>query len=410
MRRAAATRASLKLRSIRPCLIVVVLWVGCGAKTGLDGPPACAAATECPPLDDFCAASVLCTAGACALGPAPDCADETVCTDDVCDAGLASCVHPIRDRDDDTYADGSCGGPDCDDGDASVHPGARERCTGGRDEDCDGAFDCSDLDCEADPACVGCDPEQCESGADEDCDGLVDCDDTDCVCCTAREERCADARDDDCDGDVDCLDADCAAVPTCCLATPETCNGRDDDCDGIADDGVTCFFLDGEPIDPITTTACGRDWYTYDSPDTASAHPVPDLRASGRVAVAIVASPASCGGASVAVIADQVRDGSGGTLRGFFGVDRAGIGGILVSDDPPECTWTATGGGCSWRWEPCCTDGALIGPLGDEFCVSVFLTGASGVESVVVFDGPSRTVPRTFDLGFALCGSTIPPR
>lgn len=386
-----------------------VLVSGCGSKTGLDAPPPCARSYACPMPDDFCRASALCLEGYCAIGPAPDCSDAAACTDDVCDPGLASCLHPLRDRDDDGYDDGSCGGDDCDDHEPSAHPGADERCTGGLDDDCDGTFDCSDADCEADLACAACDPERCDGGLDEDCDGAVDCADTDCTCCTAREVDCDDARDEDCDAQVDCLDPDCTFAPTCCVPSPETCNELDDDCDGVADDGITCFFLDGMPIDAIPTTACGRDWYAYDSPDRASADPEPDLRGSSRVAVAIVGSPLSCGGAAVAVIADQVRDGSGGSLRASFSVDRPGVGGVLVSDDPPECSWdgSSRSGACTWRWEPCCTDGVLVGPLGADFCLTLVLSEPSGVSSVVVLEG-THVLPRSFGAPIELCGRTVP--
>ena len=62
-----------------------------------------------------------------------------------------------------------------------------ETCTNGTDDDGDGATDCLDTDCAADPACAS-PPEE------------VDCDDN---------------RDDDGDGDTDCDDSDCAANPAC---------------------------------------------------------------------------------------------------------------------------------------------------------------------------------------------------
>ncbi len=73
---------------------------------------------------------------------------------------------------------------DCDDADASVHPGAPEGCDG-RDTDCDGQLPSAeaDGDGDGDPACSDCDDadprrastlaERC-SGVDDDCDGLLD--------------------------------------------------------------------------------------------------------------------------------------------------------------------------------------------------------------------------------------------
>jgi hypothetical protein len=140
-------------------LIVFLLLSACGARTGLDEPPACDVAGDCPPEEDFCARTVLCLRDRCALGDPPSCDDSSECTDDRCDRDARACAHPIRDRDGDGAGDGSCGGDDCDDHDPAIHPGAVELCRGGRDEDCDARTDCSDDDCRDDPACAGCDPE-----------------------------------------------------------------------------------------------------------------------------------------------------------------------------------------------------------------------------------------------------------
>lgn len=43
---------------------------------------------------------------------------------------------------------------DCNDADPAINPDAAEICTGGVDEDCDGATDCADSDCSADAACI----------------------------------------------------------------------------------------------------------------------------------------------------------------------------------------------------------------------------------------------------------------
>jgi len=77
-----------------------------------------------------------------------------------------ACV-PCPDADGDGYYDSACGGTDCDDTKASVHPGASEasylRCRDGDDNDCDGATNCEDSDCWNTGACP-CPPVNCGEG------------------------------------------------------------------------------------------------------------------------------------------------------------------------------------------------------------------------------------------------------
>jgi hypothetical protein len=166
---------------------------------------------------------------------------------------------------------------DCDDADATVHPGAAETCDG-RDEDCDHAVDegapgqtwYGDTDgdgfgddddaveaCEAPPGAVAiggdCDDAHAEinpqasetcSGVDDDCDGLTDEADASGAG-TWYADADADHRGDAhavvvaCDvpagyvGDAtDCDDGNAAIN----LDAPEVCDGQDDDCDGSVDE------------------------------------------------------------------------------------------------------------------------------------------------------------------------------
>jgi hypothetical protein len=86
---------------------------------------------------------------------------------------------------------------DCDDTRESVHPGATEACTGGLDEDCDGATDAADSDCF--PVCP-----------DEDRDGYVTCN----LCRAGPGKLCG-----------DCDDRRQNVNP----GENERCNNRDDD-------------------------------------------------------------------------------------------------------------------------------------------------------------------------------------
>ncbi len=209
-----------------------------------------------------------------------DC-DDTI--DNNCD-GLADAADPFcpavcADADGDGYADRACFGSDCDDGRPDVHPGAAEICTDGIDNDCDGliddadAFECplgcpdADSDGYADVACGGfdCDDarasvhpdagEHCADGIDNDCDGQVDEADSDCP------PPCPDAdgdgyRDLGCGGS-DCNDADGSTYPG---AVEDCSDGVDNNCDSLIDaaDPVDCppLCVDGD-LDGYPALACG---------------------------------------------------------------------------------------------------------------------------------------------------------
>ncbi len=399
-------------------LAAVVVLASCGSRSGLDEPSQCERAEDCPEPEDFCTARAACIAGACAIEPAPSCDDRDRCTLDRCDAVARACVHAPIDLDADGHVDVSCGGDDCADDDRAVSPDVRETCANRVDDDCDRRTDCSDSDCARDPECAMCAPEVCRGGADEDCDFVLDCADSDCaedpICCAAREATCDDALDDDCDGLRDCSDPDCASSRACCAPSVEQCNGLDDDCDGAIDDGARCFFLDERPIAAVSTDRCGEDWYSYDDPDRASAHPSPDIRRDDRVAIAVVASPAACGPAPfetvyVAVIADRAGSGDGGELTLDFVVDPPVRRAIEVSDEPNECSYSAPlgSGGCRFRWQPCCTDGTLLGPFIDDFCVELVLGEPDGLDGVDVVDG-AATITAAFDRPITICSRTAP--
>ena len=181
---------------------------------------------------------------------------------------------------DDADGDGTPSANDCDDADASVHPGAEEACNG-VDDDCDGEIDegvrtTFFLDADGDGhGDAGQPVEACEPPAGTVTDD-TDCDDADPEVSPSASEIC-NGIDDDCDSLVDDLDddLDLSTAPTwygdadrdghgdddswtrSCLQPPDTtdvggdcdddnaevfpgdveaCNGIDDDCDGLIDD------------------------------------------------------------------------------------------------------------------------------------------------------------------------------
>ncbi len=117
---------------------------------------------------------------------------------------------------------------DCDDGDASVHPGAPEIPYDGVDQDCDG-LDRTDVD---------------GDGHDAIAVGGDDCDDDEPAVSPSARELCFNELDDDCDGSIDHRDEDGDGLNDCDLACPDT--GMDPDQDG---DGVRREECGGEDCD-----------------------------------------------------------------------------------------------------------------------------------------------------------------
>jgi hypothetical protein len=123
---------------------------------------------------------------------------------------------------------------DCDDADASVHPGAEPTCDE-VDEDCDGSLvdGFPDTDGDGVPDCVDGpgddDDDDDDSSADRDGDGVSageDCDDGDPLVGPGFTEFC-DAVDNDCDGDLlgPFPDGDGDGLPDCLVDPSDSCSG-----------------------------------------------------------------------------------------------------------------------------------------------------------------------------------------
>ncbi len=177
-------------------------------------------------------------------------------------------------------------GGDCNDDAPSVHPGAREICADAVDQDCDGLdAQCEDRDGDGynacsqtdDPRRCDCDdgvasvhpgaPEsasdsgQCADGVDQNCDGFDALCDRDGDLFPADRAR---GGHPDCDDENPAVNP--AALEACTCAPGEACNADpvDEDCDGLFDELPECttadLDLDGydacEVAAPGTTCDC----------------------------------------------------------------------------------------------------------------------------------------------------------
>jgi hypothetical protein len=157
---------------------------------------------------------------------------------------IISCEQPTGATTDDT---------DCDDRDASTHPGADELCDG-EDDDCDGDIDEDAVDA---PTWY----------ADVDGDGFGDASSPLAAC---AQPSAYEANDDDCD------DRDAAINPR----GTEVCDGADNDCDGVVDasglvtvDGTTNYAGIGQAVnaalDGSTVMVCDGSYTANVEIDTA---------------------------------------------------------------------------------------------------------------------------------------------
>jgi len=110
-------------------------------------------------------------------------------------------------------------------------------CKDSLDNDLDNTFDCLDIDCALEPACIS-GAEICTDGIDNDNDGFVDCSDLECLgqpSCALGSEICTDGIDNDNDSLTDCSDLDCSTNTACIVLGPACDDGLDNDGDGLVD-------------------------------------------------------------------------------------------------------------------------------------------------------------------------------
>ena len=111
--------------------------------------------------------------------------------------------------------------------------------------------------------------EVCTGGLDEDCDGAIDCNDSNCPPCPG-ETACFDSIDNDSDGKIDCADPDCAGKTDgpcdgsdtdLCPEGVWTCSGGSKICSDTTGNNVEVCDNTDNDCKPATPDGSGESWY-----------------------------------------------------------------------------------------------------------------------------------------------------
>jgi len=316
----------------------------------------CNVATGCESTDNSvgcddanaCTVDDQCSAGACVSGAARDCGDSNVCTDDSCEPA-SGCA----------YADNTSS---CDDGDACSTGDTCEAstCQGGPARECDDGNGCTDDSCDPGTGCAYSD----NSSACDDGDACTTAD-------TCSAGSCAGGAPADCDDDNICTDDSCDLVGGCfSVAVSRAC-----------DDGNAC----------TTGDSCSAG---------ACVGGLPPVCDDGNLCTDDSCEPAS--GCSFANNGASCDDGDACTT------DDTCSGGVCVGGAPPVCddgdvctddSCDSASGCVTSNNTASCSDGDSV-TLGDQCSAGVCVSGAFGcpVEPLTGCFEPTQSGKSVFKL------------
>jgi hypothetical protein len=227
------------------------------------------------------------------------------------------------DWDGDLHASVLCpGGDDCDDADATVHPGAVEVCND-RDDDCDGelvAIPSWHPDVDGDGYGDAAHPvAECDAPTGHVLDG-GDCDDANPDVSPAAGERCDNAIDDDCDGTAAVsVDEDGDGFGS------DACAGGDDCDDASADVHPGASEICGDGIDADCSGADGSCAYVGDY----------DL---SKADATLITTLADADAGRLVEVGDVTGDGIGDVLLAALGAGGTGGGYVMAGPVSGEVT------------------------------------------------------------------------
>jgi hypothetical protein len=146
-------------------------------------------------------------------------------------------------------------------------------------------------------------------------------------------------------------------------------------------------------VPPLAGTTGAREFYGYDQTQFSSTNPLTESRAT---VMFLYREPT--GQLFLFIIHDKPVAGAGGRVQ--FGIRGVPLGAdFIVQDDPsninPTDRYDIAGGQLAWEWGSPRTDGGVLGPLGEEFEITLTPAQITGIQRIVFLSGniaaPTRT-------------------